>query len=66
MRKIHFQFYIDNVNSCYFTHNSRIISHHSRAGHYTVARLIRRINPSHSFPSVIVVIVSHGHGFQTV
>ena len=37
-----------------------------RAGHYTVARRIRRINPSHSFPSVIVAIVSHGHGFQTV
>ena len=39
---------------------------YSRAGHYTVARRIRRINPSHSFPSVIVAIVSHGHGFQTV
>ena len=38
----------------------------TRAGHYTVARRIRRINPSHSFPSVIVAIVSHGHGFQTV
>ena len=38
----------------------------SKAGHYTVARRIRRINPSHSFPSVIVAIVSHGHGFQTV
>ena len=37
-----------------------------RAGHYTVARRIRRINPSHSFPSVIVAIVSHCHGFQTV
>ena len=37
-----------------------------RAEHYTVARRIRRINPSHSFPSVIVAIVSHGHGFQTV
>ena len=38
----------------------------NRAGHYTVARRIRRINPSHSSPSVIVAIVRHGHGFQTV
>ena len=39
------------------------VSRTLRAGHYTVARRIRRINPSHSFPSVIVAIVSHGHGF---
>ena len=47
--------------SCYcykvlYCHISCIVV---RAGHYTVARRIRRINPSHSFPSVIVAIVSH-------